>query len=281
MHTTRVEVQDDHAALGAIGADAHVEDPRIALRAFLVLDASVRLTLYAGALTLALVVLGAAGAWPEESPAQGGLGTAFGWAKAVVLFIVLFNLSYVLLLIAFRLPIPQPREGRYAIGRGRPIPAALIFSCLIATLTKARYYAPFPGFLVFHAANLPPLCWFMSAIFGPKSASCYVTEPMIIDPHLVTIGRNVVIGLDTKIAGHYQDRDGVVLKRTVIEDNVLIGARCSLFCGVHIKKGAVIGAGSILLPGTIVGENEYWSGNPARRRKEFASADEPEGAAAP
>lgn len=93
-----------------------------------------------------------------------------------------------------------------------------------------------------------------------------VIEPGILDPHLVTIGRNVVIGFGSCIAGHFQDRDRVVIRETIIEDDVLIGAM-SAMSGVHIKRGAIIGAGSILMPGTVVGEGEFWSGNPARRRQ--------------
>ncbi|MFQ5430584.1 MAG: DapH/DapD/GlmU-related protein, partial [Phycisphaerae bacterium] len=115
-------------------------------------------------------------------------------------------------------------------------------------------------------ANLPPLCWLMNRVFGPRSQSCYVTDPRIIDPHLVTIGRNVIIGFGSMIAGHHQEQDRVVIQPTVIEDDVLIGGYAAI-SGAHIKKGAKVGAGSVVLPGSVIGEYEYWSGNPARRRQ--------------
>ena len=90
-------------------------------------------------------------------------------------------------------------------------------------------------------------------------------DPCIIDPHKVSVGRSVTIGFGTTIAAHYQQRDAVYFKRTIIEDDVLIGGHVAM-AGVHVKRGAVIGAGSIVLPESEIGENEYWSGNPARRR---------------
>jgi len=237
-----------------------------ALRGFLLLDMFVRLMVWSGALALTLAVFAALDAWPGSDLRGMNLSAAWDWSQKLVHMILLFNLFYVLILIVLRLPIPRPKPGRYATAPGQPLDRQLIWSCLIATLTKARYEPPFPGFLVFHIANLPPLCWLMSPIFGPKSRSCYIAEPTILDPHQVTIGRNVVIGFGTTLAGHYQEKDHIVIKPTIIEDDVLIGAHSAL-SGVHVKKGASIGAGSIVLPGSVVGPGEHWSGNPARRRR--------------
>lgn len=237
-----------------------------ALRGFVFLDLAVRLAVYLLALTAALTTLLAIKTWPVKLETGASFSAAWEWSAFVGIGILLFNLFYVALLVFFRLPIPQPKPGEYTLVPGKIPAPAMIWSCLIATLTKARYEAPFPGFLVFHISNLPPLCWLMSRIFGPRSKSCYVTDPGILDPHLVTIGRNVVIGFGSCIAGHFQDRDRVVIRESIIEDDVLIGAM-SAMSGVHIKRGAIIGAGSILMPGTVVGEGEFWSGNPARRRQ--------------
>jgi carbonic anhydrase/acetyltransferase-like protein (isoleucine patch superfamily) len=247
-------------------------DMAAGLRGFVSLDALVRLLLWCGAFTAATAILARFGAWPADSLGDASLAQAWHWAWRLAAWILLFNYAYVLELIVLRLPIPTPREGRYPITRRRP-PLPVLWSCLIAVLTKARYEAPFPGFLVFHVANLPPLSWLMGPIFGPRSRSCYVTDPRIIDPHFVTIGRNVVIGIGATVAGHYQDRDAVVLRRTVIEDDVVIGGHAAVGGGVHLQRGAVIGAGAIVLPETVVGPNEYWSGVPARRLRTLPPLD--------
>lgn len=47
-----------------------------------------------------------------------------------------------------------------------------------------------------------------------------------------------------------------------IADEVWIGANCIILKGVTIDKGAVIGAGSLVLKN--IGEYEIWAGNPAK-----------------
>lgn len=54
-------------------------------------------------------------------------------------------------------------------------------------------------------------------------------------------------------------------KRTYIEDGVWIGANCIIRQGIKIGKGAVIGAGSVVVKN--VPDGEIWAGNPARMIK--------------
>lgn len=239
-------------------------DLRGGLRTFLGLDIAARLFIWSTAFALTTAAFTALGAWPEDGIIGADLRRAWLWGQHLGGWIVLFNLVYVLELIVLRLPIPTPKEGRYSTTECS-LNRQILWSCLVGLLTKARYEAPFPGFLVFHFANLPPLCWLMGPIFGPRSRTCHVTDPHIVDPHLVTLGSNVVIGFNTTVAGHYQERDSVVFRRTIIEDDVLIGGHAVIFGGVHIKRGAMIGAGAIVLPGTVVGPNEFWAGVPARK----------------
>lgn len=248
-------------------------DMRGGLRTFLGLDIAARLFIWSTAFALAIAALSALGVWPEHGPIGAGLRQAWQWGQCLCGWIVLFNLIYVLELVVLRLPIPTPKEGRYATTTLRPH-RQIVWSCLLALLTKARYEAPFPGFLVFHFANLPPLCWLVEPVFGPRTRSCNATDALILDPHLVTLGRNVAIGLNTTMLGHYQERDCVVFARTLVEDDVLIGGDCVVFGGVRIQRGAMIGAGAVVLPGTVVGPNEFWAGVPARKIRDLPSVDE-------
>jgi hypothetical protein len=255
--------------------DRDAFNPINQLRWFLVLDMFVRIMLWQSSACLSLALFSHFKAWPQESIANVTLGTAWIWAEKFTFLVITFNVIFLVLLIALRLLIPTPKEGRYEIGPKARLSRPLLYSALIATLTKARYGAPFPGFLLFHIANLPPICWLMSPIFGPKSSSCYITEPGIVDPHLVSIGRNVVIGMGAFISGHYQESNAVVIGRTVIEDDVLIGAN-AILAGVRVRRGAKIGAGSVVLPGSVIGPDEYWSGNPARRRGKSSNENQGE-----
>lgn len=242
-------------------------DPRITLQGFLFMDAACRVAIWSIALAAALAATAALRDWPATGPADGGVAWALHWAGAAAAFLVCFNLAYVLLLVLFRLLVPTPRPGVYSMARPPDFSTAggrqLLYSSFVAVLTKARYEAPFPAFLVFHVSNLPPMVWLMGRVFGPRSKSCYITDPVILDPHLVEIGRNVVLGSGCNIAGHCQLPDLLVLRKTIIEDDVVIGANSTIFGGVHVQRGAMVAAGSVVPPFTIIGPCEYWSGVPA------------------
>lgn len=254
---------------------ATFRDSKLSLQAMLVLDGFVRLLIWSSAMTAALLTITWLDAWPTYGIMGAGLRETWEWCQRFTHIILLFNLYYVAALVVLRLPIPTPREGEYSMASGQPLDRQLLYSAFIAVLTKARYHAPFPGFLVFHIANLPPLRFFMMRIFGPHSKSCHVLDPVLGDPHLTQIGRNVVFGYNAAVSCHTQQRDSVSIKRVAIGDNVLIGANAVIFSGCTIGNGAVILSGAVVAPNTVIGDNEVWGGLPAKKIKTML----PEGAA--
>ena len=71
----------------------------------------------------------------------------------------------------------------------------------------------------------------------------------IVAAESVTIGRGVKIGwdaviMDTDLHGH--SGQPARTKPVVIDDDVWIGCRALLLKGVHVGKGAIIGAGAIV-----------------------------------
>jgi len=242
-------------------------NPIRGLQGFVALDALARVFIWTVGLIVATVLTTRWFGWPDAGPLTKDWGVAWAWGQRLGTWVILFNNSYVLGLILLRMLIPTPKEGVYRLGKG--VDRQLIWAVFVSVLTKARYEAPFPGFLVFHASNLPPISWVFNAVFGPKSRSCYVVEPKIIDPYMVTIGRNVTIGFDAMIIGHVQERDQVTIARTIIEDDVLVGGGSIIPGGVHIKQGSMVGAGSMVMPGTVIGPNEFWAGIPARKIRDL------------
>ena len=91
----------------------------------------------------------------------------------------------------------------------------------------------------------------------------------------VSIGKNSMIGYGTKIlsANHKipEERDksvrfsGHIFKEVIIEDDVWIGCNCVILPGVIIKKGSIVGAGSIVSKD--LDEYGIYVGVPARRIK--------------
>lgn len=243
-------------------------DSKIGLQLLLVLDGFIRLFIWSAALALTVGTLTWFAAWPEHDFVGAGWAEAWIWGRSLTHLILLFNLYYVALLVALRLVVPTPREGEYRMTGAWP-DRQLLWSALLSVLSKARYHPPFPGFLVFHIANLPPMRWLMNPIFGPRSRSCYVLDPILGDPSLTEIGRNVVFGFGSSVTCHTQQRDAIAVKRVVIGDDVLIGAQATIFSGCRIGRGAVILAGAVVPPDTIVGDYEVWGGLPAKKIKVF------------
>ncbi len=87
----------------------------------------------------------------------------------------------------------------------------------------------------------------------------------------IKIGDGVMIGSHTAITSESHDYNqesmhGTLLrKRVVIEDNVWIGAHSIIMPGITIRKGAVIGAGSVVTKD--VEPNAIMIGAPARLLK--------------
>lgn len=75
----------------------------------------------------------------------------------------------------------------------------------------------------------------------------------------VKVGKRCHIGAGAVLAGVIEPPNA---KPVIVEDDVLIGANAVILEGIHIKKGAVIGAGAIVTKD--VEENCVVVGNPAR-----------------
>ncbi len=259
---------------------AKPNDPSLGIRFFLAFEAFMRLFMWQIALYVTIRLFTSRGYWPEGSPFTGSTDVMWAWAERIAWAVFVFNVVFLLELLILRLVIPTPKEGEYDTTQ-RKIPASLIWYSLISIITRARFDPPAPAFLVFHLSNLPGVSWFVSRIMGPKSKSCLVLNPMIPDPDLTEFGRNVIVGNMTSIIAHTQIHGHVAIKKTIVEDDVMIGAHSLIYSGCHIRKGAIVYGGSIVRPNTVIGEYEAWAGVPARKIKDLrpytAAKNEDEG----
>lgn len=245
------------------------QDPSVLLRSFFLLDGLIRIFIWYSSIGLTFVLFNWLAVWPTGSPIGGDLGTVWTWAERIAHWVMAYNVIYLLHLLILRLLIPTIKEGRYDFAGKGGIQLHLVWASLVAVLIRARYEAPFPGFLVYHIANLPPFCWLVNRILGPKSRSVFVLDPPMPDPDFTEIGRNVTIGWGTSLTAHIHDREGVTIKKIVVEDDVMIGAEVLIYGGVTIKRGAIVFGGAVVPPFTVIGENEAWGGVPARKIKDM------------
>ena len=240
-------------------------DPSVGVQLLLLLDVYVRLTLWVAAMSITLLVMAQTQAMRTLSwDSLMTFGEVWTFAHVLTQFILLFNVAYLLALVVLRAITPRPSRGFYKL-RGIPN-INLLFSGLSGILTKARYHAPFPAFLVQQFGNIQPFRWLLGLGVGPRTKTSFFLDPALMDPWAMTIGKNVNIGFGTTITAHVQEHDYVMVDPVVIEDDVMIGAHSLIACGVHIKRGAYVEPFAVVKPGEVIGEGELWAGRPAKKK---------------
>lgn len=94
-------------------------------------------------------------------------------------------------------------------------------------------------------------------------AGCRIQAHVFI-PEGITIGKNVFIGPSVVFTNdkYPSIKQEFVPEKTYIEDDVAIGAGAVILPGIRIGKGALIGAGAVVVKN--VPSNTVVAGNPAR-----------------
>lgn len=107
--------------------------------------------------------------------------------------------------------------------------------------------------------------------FGPGVISI---GGRISDPYLTEIEEGAMIGDDALLLGHavVSSPDSVlILGRVTVRRGAIVGARSVIMPDVEIGENALVEACSLVRPHTRIGPGEIWSGNPAVRRSEKSS----------
>ncbi len=113
-----------------------------------------------------------------------------------------------------------------------------------------------------------PLPWFKNRFtlrfFGVKIGKNSLCDNTWISSEFVKIGKNVILGMNSTILTFGIEQDKFILKRIVIEDDALIGAKCVLLPGTIIKKKVQLGAHSYSDYNSILEEDRLYRGHPAK-----------------
>src|ERR1044071_7772723 len=86
------------------------------------------------------------------------------------------------------------------------------------------------------------------------NAGAYVDEGTMVDSHALVgscaqVGKRVHISAGAQIGGVLEPING---RPVIIEDDVLVGGNCGVYEGTLVRRGAVLGAGTILTRSTPV-----------------------------
>ncbi|TFG26933.1 MAG: hypothetical protein EU532_08620 [Promethearchaeota archaeon] len=105
---------------------------------------------------------------------------------------------------------------------------------------------------------------FFGVIIGKKT----ICDNSWISSEFVSIGKNVIIGMASTIISFGIEQDKFILKKISIEDDVLIGAKSIVLPGTIMKKSAKLSAHSYTDYNQLLEENQIYAGHPAKLKKE-------------
>ncbi len=113
-----------------------------------------------------------------------------------------------------------------------------------------------------------PFPWFKNRFtfrfFGVKVGKRGIHDNCWISSEFVSIGKNVIIGMNSTLLSFGIEQDKFILKKIIIEDDVLIGAKCVLLPGTHIKRGSKLSAHSYTKVNDVLEQDSIYIGHPAK-----------------
>jgi hypothetical protein len=112
-----------------------------------------------------------------------------------------------------------------------------------------------------------PLSGLFYRLLGAKIGAGTYTSGTILDPHLVTIGSESLLGYGSLLVPHSIDGTSLSHHPICIGNQVTVGAHSIVMAGVAIGDRAVVAMNSVVTKGTQIGAGEVWGGTPARLLK--------------
>lgn len=109
----------------------------------------------------------------------------------------------------------------------------------------------------------------VAKLFGATIGNDIALGGHLVDPQLIEIGEEAIIGHDSVITAHTINSGFITLKPVYIGAKSTIGVHAVLMSGVIVGEGAIITAGSIVPPDTQIPPNELWGGMPAKKIKDL------------
>jgi hypothetical protein len=113
----------------------------------------------------------------------------------------------------------------------------------------------------------PPLRKLFYAALGANMGKGIISiGGRLVDPHLVTIEESAMIGDDTLLTPHAYARtttDILILGKIEIKKNAIVGAKSMILPGVTVGENSMVTAMSLVAMNTKIPANQIWGGNPA------------------
>lgn len=112
-----------------------------------------------------------------------------------------------------------------------------------------------------------PLQRLIYLALGARLGANTYSAGALLDPPLIHIGSNTIIGHDAVVFAHVIEGARLELKSVHIGNTVTIGAKAVVMAGVRIGDNAIVSTGAVVTKDTRIAAGEIWGGIPARRIK--------------
>ena len=104
-------------------------------------------------------------------------------------------------------------------------------------------------------------------LFGIKTKYSNSLFEGFIDTEFIDFGKNVTIGQSALIQSALIIGNLFILRKTVLEDNVMVGAHSVVMPGTYIKKNSILAGSSMTTVGQVLDESFIYVGAPAKKFK--------------
>ena len=106
-----------------------------------------------------------------------------------------------------------------------------------------------------------------SKMFGVKTKYSNSLFEGWVDTEFIEFGKNIVVGQGAIVQSAVIVGNLFIIRKTIIEDNVVIGVHSVVMPGTHIKKNSILGGHSLTTVGQELEENFVYLGAPAKKFK--------------
>ncbi len=121
-----------------------------------------------------------------------------------------------------------------------------------------------PAAVILDFFHLYLLKTFHVQLFGGKVGKNVVMGGLVLDPSLLEVGDNSVIGGFSTILGHAVERGKIIFGKVTIGKNCGVGVRATILAGAKLEDGSMLGAHSLLVKNSTIPANATYGGVPAR-----------------
>lgn len=105
-------------------------------------------------------------------------------------------------------------------------------------------------------------------LFGARIGSDIALGGRLVDPELISIGNEAIVGQDSVLTAHAITSGAIILNEVRIGDRATIGVNVVVMPGVEVGEDSIVAAGAVVPPNTRIPARELWAGIPARKVKD-------------